>query len=118
MTHGDVGAGLVDREVHQDFAGALALAGDLLALAVDDAEVVGLEVALADAGRRAEEAVGADAVGVVALVAGAEALEPDAAADVAHLFLEFEFADAGEAVWFSVTSVRHMSRITGASPVS
>ena len=106
MHHGlHVGPRVVNGQVHQDLAGALALAGDLLALHVHRADVVRLEEALADAGGGAEHAVLADATGVVALVAGAESLEPDAPADLAHLLLELELADAAEAVAVCVGAV-------------
>src|SRR4029079_2390036 len=85
---------LVDRQVQQDLARALALAADLLALHVGDAQIFGRKVALADAGRRAEDAVLADAIGMVSFVAGAEPFLPDAAADVAPLFIELDISQA------------------------
>ena len=86
--------GLVDRKVEQNLAGPFSLPGDLLALQIDRADVIGLEVSLADAGRRAEHAIGTDAIGMISLIPGAETLQPDAATDVAHLFFDLEFADA------------------------
>src|SRR5206468_2759151 len=85
--------GLIDGQVHEDFAGALALAFKLFAFEVDDTDIIGLEVALADAGRRTQHAVVAHTEGMIAFVASAKALEPDAPADVAHLIFEFPFAD-------------------------
>ena len=53
----DVLAGLVDRQVQQDFARPLLDAGDLLAFGIDDAQVFRLHEALGDARRRAEDPV-------------------------------------------------------------
>src|SRR6266700_7478567 len=69
--------GFVDRQVKIDFAGALAGAADLLAFQIDGADVVWFASTLGNAGRGAEDAIFADAIGVVALVAGAEAFLPD-----------------------------------------
>src|SRR5437870_5534819 len=93
-----IGAGFINRQVEIDLAGALAGAADLLAFEVNRADVVGLESAFGDSGGRAEDAIFAEAIGVIAFVASAEALLPDAAADVAHLLLYFPFADAIGAV--------------------
>ena len=83
-------------------------AGDLLALHVDRADVIGLEKTLADAGGGAQHAVRADPDRVVALVARAEALQPDALADLAHLLLELELGNASRAVAVaSVSAVSH-----------
>ena len=80
-----VGAGLHDRQVQQDLARPLPLARDLLAVQVDDAQVVGLHEALRDPRRRAEHAVVAQPVADVAVVGRGEALVVDPAADLAHL---------------------------------
>ena len=93
-----IGAGFVDGQMEIDFAGALAGAADLLAFQIDGADVVGLESALGNSRGRAEDAIFADAIGMVAFVAGAKSFLPDAAADVAHLLLEFPFADGVVAV--------------------
>ncbi len=90
----NIGAVFIDEQVHQDFACARALAGNLLAFDIDDAEVVGLELTFADAGGRAENPIFGKTIGMISFVAGAEALQPDSAADVAHQFLELPFADS------------------------
>src|SRR5262249_40177864 len=63
----------------------LALAGDLLAFEVDDAQVVGLHEALRDASRRAEDAILAQPETDVAVVGRCESLVVDPPADLAHL---------------------------------
>src|SRR6059036_909998 len=93
----DVGTGFVNGRMHQEFAGAFAMAGDLIALQINHADVIGLQIAFGDSSRRAKNAIFADTERVVAFVAGAEALEPDAPADVAHLLFELPFGDAGVA---------------------
>src|SRR5207245_6128111 len=104
-------AGFVDGQMKIDFAGALACAADLLAFQIDGADVVGLESTLGNSRGRAEDAIFADAIGVVAFVAGAETLHPDTAADVAHLLLDLPLADAIRAVAVSTCgcSVCHNS---------
>ena len=88
----DVGPGLHDRQVQQDLARPLPLAGDLLAVHVDDAQVVGLHEALRDAGRRAEDAVLAQPIADVAVVGGGEPLGVDPPADLAHLLAQLPLA--------------------------
>ena len=86
-----VGPVLVDRQVQQDFAGALARAGELLAVVVDLADVLGLHEALGHHRRRAEDFLVVEPDGDVAVVGGGEALGVNAPADLADLFFEFVF---------------------------
>ena len=79
---------LHDRQVQHDLAGPLPLAAELLALHVDDAQVVGLHKALADQRRRADDLVLADAVADVAVVGRGEALLVEAVADFANFLLD------------------------------
>ena len=88
----DVGPGLHDRQVQEDLARPLPLARDLLAVHVDDAEVVRLHVPLRDPGRRAEDPVLAQAVRDVAVVRRGEPLGVDPPADLAHLLAELPLA--------------------------
>ena len=80
-----VGPRLHDRQVQQDLARALALAGDLLAVQVDDAQIVGLHESLRHPRRRAEHPVVAEPQADVAVVGRGESLVVDPPADLAHL---------------------------------
>src|SRR5206468_1066325 len=77
---------------------AFSFAGDLIAFEIDRADVVGLERAFADAGRRAEDSLLADAVRMISFVARTELPLPDPPADVAELFLDPPLADAIDVV--------------------
>jgi hypothetical protein len=88
----DLGSLLEDRQVQEDLARSLAIARDLLPVHVDDAEVVGLHEALRDPGRRAEDAVLAQAIADVAVVGRGEPLGVDAPADLAHQLAQLPLA--------------------------
>ena len=64
-------------------------AGKLLALHVDNAQVVGLHKALADHRGRADDFFLADAIGDVAVVGGGETPLVEAVADFADFLLDF-----------------------------
>ena len=84
----DVGPVLVDGQVQQDLAGALARAGELLAFVVHLADVLGLHEALGHHRRRAQDLAVVEADGDVAVVGRGEALGVEAPADLADLFFE------------------------------
>jgi len=78
-------------EVQQNLARPLALAGELLAFVIDEADIVGLEEALAHHRLRTQDLLIVQAERDVSIVGGGEALGVDAPADLAHLFLELVF---------------------------
>src|SRR5579885_458018 len=81
--------------MQEDFAGALARAGELLTFEVYLADVLGLHQALADHRRRAEHFLVVDPVADVAVVGRGEALGVDAPADVANLLFNLVFVQHG-----------------------
>src|SRR6266702_3978630 len=89
MDRGD-GAWLAlhDLQVHQDFARMLLGAAELVAVQIDEAHVLGFHEAFRAERGRAERDVLADADGDVAAVAIHVSAMPEAAADLANLFLE------------------------------
>ena len=85
----DIRAVLVDREMHEHFAGSLAatrIVIYLLAIHINKAKVFRFEESLALVCRCTKHAVIGNAHGVVALVAAAISTKPDAVTDVTHLF--------------------------------
>jgi len=66
----DVGAHAIDEQVHADFAGHTAAAGDLLAVEVDDDHVGGAHGAFADGGGGYQDAVAVEAYGEIAIHGG------------------------------------------------
>jgi len=84
----DLGPLLVARDVDAGLAGAHAGAGELFAVEVHEAHVLGLHEALADQRGRAEGEVVADADGDVAAVAVGVLTLPEAAAHLADPFLQ------------------------------
>lgn len=79
---------LHDGQVQQNLAGPLAFSGELVAIQVDHADVIGRHEPLADVRRGAENFVLADAVRDVPVVGSGEALIVDPATDLADLFLD------------------------------
>jgi hypothetical protein len=76
---------LHDRQVQHDLAGPFLPAALLLAVHIDDAQILGLHEAFADHGRRADHLAVAHAVTDVAVVGGGEAPLIQPLADVANL---------------------------------
>ena len=70
-------------------------AGELVALHVDDAQIVGLHEALGDHRGRADHFLLADAIGDVAVVGGGKALLVKAIADFANLLLDLVDVEHG-----------------------
>ena len=87
----DVGPGLVDRQVQEHLAGALLGAGQLLALGIDLANVLGLHVALGHHGRRTQELAVVEADRDVAVVGRRETAVVQAPADLTHKFFVLLF---------------------------
>ena len=102
--------------MQQDFAGARPLARDLLAVEIDQAEIVRRQVVLADQRRRADHLVRPDAVGDVAAVAIDILAVPELLADRADLrFDRFGFgrgeeASVRRAAWLRETFARRRRR--------
>ena len=93
-----VGACFHDGQVHQNFAGTLAFARDLLAFHIHDTEVVGLHVALTHAGRGAKDAVFVEPKRDVPVVGGGEALVIDPATNLAHFLAKFPLVEVASVV--------------------
>jgi hypothetical protein len=81
--HGGLGARLPlhDLEMHEDLAGPVQGAGELFAIEIDEAEVLGFHEPFGDEGGGAEGEVITDADGDVAAVAVDVGAFPEAAAD-------------------------------------
>ena len=88
--HARLSLGLVlhNTKVRIDLGGARTGAGDLVAVEIDHADVVGRHEALRDEGRRAEHEIVADADRDIATVTIDIAFIPDALADVADTLFE------------------------------
>jgi hypothetical protein len=84
-----LGHGLEDFKMQQQFAGAGASAGKLVAVEIDQANVLGRQVEFADESRRTQNFVGADAIGDVAAVAVDKLAQPELAAGCADFPLDF-----------------------------
>src|SRR5262249_34883618 len=78
------------RQVQQDLAAALARAGELLAVVVHLADVLGAHEALRDHRRRADDLAVVEAHRDVAVVGGREAAVVHAPADLANLLFDLE----------------------------
>ena len=87
----DVRAGSHDGQVQQDLAGPLALARDLLAVKIDDAQVVGLHEAFGHTRGSTEHAVFGELQADVAVIGRGESLVVDPATDLAHQLAHFPF---------------------------
>ena len=85
----DIGPHPVNRGMHRDFAGALGAAGNLIALHVDDDEIVALHHPLAHARRRGQNALGVQTDRDVAVVGRNPAFLKDQAADLADVLAVF-----------------------------
>ena len=83
-----IGTMLHDRQVQQDFAGPLPLAGQLVPVEVDHTDVIRSHEPLADVCRRADDFVLADAIRDVPVIRSCEALVVDTSADLADLFFD------------------------------
>ena len=92
MDHGaNVGPHLVDLQMHRDLAGPLQPARYLVALVIDDDQVVHAERALADAGGRGQDALGIQAQADISVVGGYPALLKDQLADLDNVLAVFAF---------------------------
>src|SRR5262249_8421624 len=86
-----VGPLLVNRQVQQNLAGPLARAGQLLALVVHLANVLGLHESLGYHRRRAEHFLVVDTDGDVAVVGRREAAVVEPPADLTDVLFQLEF---------------------------
>ena len=81
------GALLHDRQVEEDFARALARAGDLIPFHVDDAKILGLHEPFADLRRGADDAILVDTIADIAVVRRRKAPIVQSATNIADFVL-------------------------------